>query len=230
MNNTLEPISVSNLTVSYGRETVLEKINFTITPGRITYILGGNGAGKTTLIKTILGLHDQYSGRIELFGHKADRKTISHNIGYVPQHASIDRHFPISVEEMISLECMTSDECPVGIAGHLKVFNAEKLLHRKISDLSGGELQKVLIARALVINPKILIMDEPFNNLDHTTEIDLIELIQKIIQDGGKSVLIVTHDYNIINPKHSDCLLLSHKGVQSGPAAEVLKAHFLKAI
>jgi len=234
MTNIIEkstaPISVTNLTISYDREIVLEKISFAVAPGRVTYVLGGNGAGKTTLIRTILGLHEQYRGRIELFGRKADRSTVADNIGYVPQHASIDRNFPISVEEMIGLECTSRHSCPISVADHLQVFNAGHLLHRKISDLSGGELQKVLIVRALVIDPGILIMDEPFNNLDHTTEIDLIQLIQKIIQNKEKTVLIVTHDYNIINPKHSDCLLLSHKGAQYGPAVEVLKAHFLKAI
>ena len=222
-------IKATNLTLNFGSIKILHKASFEIPAGQITYILGANGAGKSTLIKAILGLHPVYKGSLEIAGQPWDKKLVAAKIGYVPQYTGIDRTFPITVAEMIALECQDNEHCKVGEKGHLQMFGASNLLTRKISDLSGGELQKVLIARAMVSDPEIIIMDEPFNNLDHTAEIDLI-LLARQLQEQGKTVIIITHDHGLINLHKAYCLYLSHQEVHSGPAEAIIKEHNLGTV
>jgi ABC-type Mn2+/Zn2+ transport system ATPase subunit len=227
----MEPaFQVDNLILKFGNTLVLEQANFALSAGQITYVIGGNGAGKTTLIRALLGLHPAWSGKIFVLGQPLSQKIISDNVGYVPQHAQIDRSFPISVAEMIALECQSAGHHPVDTVEHLKAFGAEHLSNRRIRDLSGGEMQKVLIARALVTDPKILILDEPFNNLDHSTEIELINLIRELHNHRGKTVLLITHDLNIIKLSNSDCLYLTHNQAHWGKATDIIKEHKLAPI
>lgn len=222
--------SINKLNLAYGKTSVIKDLTCEIAKGKITYIIGGNGAGKSTLIKALIGRHPLQSGTIKVFGEANSSANIAKYIGYVPQYSNIDRTFPITVDEMIALECGEPDTCKVGISGHLHIFDAEKLLHKKISDLSGGELQKTLIARALVSNPEILILDEPFNNLDHETEVDLIELLRKLHDEQGKTIIFVTHDLGIINIKDSDTLYLTHGAGHIGNSEDILNQHQLNKI
>lgn len=222
--------SIKNLTLKYGKETVVEGLTCEIEAGRVTYIIGGNGAGKTTLMRTLIGIIKPTGGTIKIFGEELTSKNISKHIGYVPQSNKIDRDFPITVSEMIALECEQQKHCKIGIGGHLKVFRAEKLLDKKISDLSGGEIQKALIARALVSNPEIIILDEPFNNLDHETELELIELLHKLQAEQGKTIIFVTHDLDVINAENSDALYLTHKKGYFGKSSVILNKHKLSKI
>lgn len=191
-------LNIKNLEVSYNGRKVLKGINLDINVGERVYLLGGNGAGKSTLIKAILGLVKIDDGEILLGKEKLNQAIIASHFGYVPQYTELDRSFPISVEEIIKLECGFSNSCPSGVSGHLKEFDAEFLLGRKLSDLSGGEFQKVLIARALVTDPDILLLDEPTNNLDQEALVNLSTLIDNF-QNEGKTVVIVTHDHEVIN-------------------------------
>lgn len=222
-------IALKNVSISYGNNKVISELSGVFSTGKITYILGGNGAGKSSLIKAILGITPLDKGQITIEGKLLDKKTIASLVGYVPQYASFDRDFPISVSEVIELQCLEK-HCPIGIEGHLKIFGAEKLMHKRISDLSGGELQKVLIAKALVTNPEIIVLDEPFNNLDHETEADLIGLLQKINRELKKTIILVTHDLGIININEADCLYLVHGKGHWGPAQAVISQHNLKRI
>jgi len=203
-------IEVKNVNATYGKLPVLHDINFSVNKGDIVYILGGNGSGKSTLIKTILGLIKPKSGSIEIMGQPSTQKIISKYIGYVPQTTFVERDFPITVEEIIQLECNLARQCDLGVSGHLSTFDSEHLLKRKLSNLSGGEFQKVLIARALVTKPDILIMDEPTNNLDQEALEDLITLLDKINKQG-KTIIIVTHDETVVRQVDADVKIFELK-------------------
>lgn len=222
--------SIKNLKLSYNDNVVIKDLSCEIKENKITYIIGGNGAGKSTLIKALIGNIKPNKGSIKLYDSPLSAENIAEHVGYVPQYATIDRSFPITVAEMIALECGHQKNCKIGTYGHLKVFRAEELMNKKISDLSGGELQKALIARALVTDPDILILDEPFNNLDHDTEFDLIELLRNLQAEQGKTIIFVTHDLSIINLENSDAIYLTHGEGKIGKAHAVISEHKLAKI
>jgi len=224
-------IQIKNLTIfQNGGIPLIKNINIDIPEGEITYIIGNNGLGKSTFIKTIVGLQKVLDGEILIFDQKNTQEQISENISYLAQIPKINRNFPITVEEMIKLACGKGKECPLDVEGHLKVFKAEKLIHKKISDLSGGEFQKALIARCLIGDKKILILDEPFNNLDHQSEKDLINLLRKLSNEFNRTIILVTHDLNIIDENAENCVLLSHGNVFIGKAKDIFNKHKLERI
>ena len=218
-------ISVKDLSLTLGGHQVLDNISFTINQGDLTYILGANGSGKSTLVKAILGLINYDQGKIEIMGKESTQDIVSRYVGYVPQYSKIDRNFPISVQEMIDLECTYGDNCHVGAAGHLAFLDSQHLVKRKISNLSGGEFQKVLIARAFVKDPQIMIFDEPINNLDHNSQDELLRLLKKINEENSKTVIIISHDHQIINRRTDRILYLSNHKVLSGDTEEILAKH-----
>lgn len=224
-------IQIKNLTIFPNRKIpLIQDATLEIPEGEITFVLGSNGLGKSTLIKTILGLQKNYSGEIKIFGEINSQKVVSGNISYLAQTSKIDRGFPISVDEMIKLACGKGNECPLNVEGHLKAFNAEKLTHKKISELSGGEFQKALIARCLIGDKPILILDEPFNNLDHQSEKDLIELLRNLSKEKNRTIILVTHDLSLIDENAENCVLLSHGKVYMGKGKEVINKHKLERI
>lgn len=218
-------LKVYNLGVSFSGRKVLDDVNMEIPCGKLVYLLGANGSGKSTLIKAILGLIEPDEGAIEIMGKPASQEVVASNIGYVPQYSQIDRNFPISVEEMIELDCVNSGNCRVGVRGHLKFLDIDHLQNRNLSELSGGEFQKVLIARAFVNDPEILILDEPINNLDHNSQDELIRLLQRINKEQKKTIIIISHDHQIINADEDTVFFLSNCKVKGGRAKVVLKEH-----
>lgn len=224
-------IQIQNLTIfQSGKIPLIQDINLEIPEGEITYVLGGNGLGKSTLIKTIIGLQKNYTGKIKIFGEENTQKVVSKNISYLAQTSVISREFPITVEEIINLACDKGKECPYDVSGHLKTFNAEKLIYKKIGELSGGEFQKVLIARCLIGDKPILILDEPFNNLDHQSEIDLIALLRNLSKEKNKTIILVTHDLGIIDENAENCVLLLHGKTYMGKGKDVINKHKLERI
>ncbi|MFQ5493184.1 MAG: metal ABC transporter ATP-binding protein [Candidatus Dojkabacteria bacterium] len=219
-------LKVKGLSVRLGGHQILDNVEFEVPKGQLTYILGANGSGKTTLVRTLLGLQEADSGSIKLFGKTRTQELVASYMGYVPQYSEVERDFPISVDEVIKLACDT-DRCSLGVAGHLKLFDIDHLATRKISNLSGGEFQKVLIARALVNQPEILILDEPINNLDLKSQEDLLANIRKINKHEKITILIISHDHHIINEKTDHVLHLSNHDVIAGKAKEILHDHKL---
>lgn len=209
-------IKVKNLKVNYGKYSILDNVNFEIYEGDLVYIFGANGSGKSTLIKTILGLISKSSGEIKIFEKNSSRDIIAQNFGYVPQYNNIDREFPISVEEVIDLECkVSSTKCSTNPKEHLELLGASHLLKKKLDELSGGEFQKVMIARALTSDPKILILDEPINNLDDKSQKDLMNFINLINSKENKTILLISHDYNIAeHGEHRKILYVSEGSVR----------------
>lgn len=215
-------IKIKNLNSGYGNQIVIKDNNIEIFEKDFILITGTNGAGKSTFVKTLLGLIPVKSGKIEFNSQKVVQP-MSSFIGYVPQYIDIDRTFPISVREVISLGCVKGANCPLDPEEHLKDLGSEYLIDKKISDLSGGELQRVLIARGLINNPKVVILDEPTNNLDAESRSKLISLLKKLNKQG-KTVIIITHDFNLTkqfkNPKVIN--------FENGLATQIDKSEMLK--
>lgn len=216
-------ISINNLKVIRGGHTIVSDVTVNIAKASFTYIVGANGSGKTTLIQAILGLIPLDSGKVKLFGEPRTLATTAKYIGYVPQYNTIDRSFPITAREVIELACIQGTHCPTSPKGHLELFEAGHLVNKPIKSLSGGEFQKVLIARAMVNDPEILILDEPVNNLDQKSQRALITKLHELSENEAKTVLLITHDHHLIDQEDDAVLLVSDRTVSAGIGKKMLK-------
>lgn len=196
-------IEIENLTVSYvNKPNVLNNISLTIYEDDFLGIIGPNGGGKTTLLKTILGLIKSDSGNINFYDN--GKRVSSLNVGYLPQISQIDKKFPISVSEVI-LSGITpqkkyfrrySAEERKKVVNVAEQLGISTLLNRAIGELSGGQLQRVLLGRAIVDNPKLIILDEPSTYVDKLFEKDFYKLLGEINKDIA--IMLVSHDVGTI--------------------------------
>ena len=226
-------IEIKNLSLSYGEIKVLEDINLSIPENSFVSIVGPNGAGKTTLMKILLGLIKNSSGEVKIFEKHPD-KVDPALVGYVPQIKTMDRSFPALAIELV-LSGITQ-RWPWLIKGEqrkkaleaLSLVNADKLANRTLSELSGGELQRVCLARSIVRNPKLVVLDEPASGIDAIGEADLYNLLEAYQNKSGATILMITHDWHVAN-HHSDfVLLLNRKQVSFGPPSESLSEQNLR--
>jgi zinc transport system ATP-binding protein len=226
-------LDVKNLIVRYGKHTVLDDINFVISSHSFVSIVGPNGAGKSTLIKVLLGLTEYSSGSALIFGNKPSHVDSS-LISYVPQIKTMDRNFPaIAIELVLS---GVKQRWPWTLHGEarskaenaLELVGAKQIANRAIAELSGGELQRVCIARSIAKSPKLIIMDEPAAGIDAVGESDLYKLLEDYQSKTEATILMITHDWHIAN-HHSDfVLLLNRKQISYGLPAEALKEKNLR--
>lgn len=226
-------IEIKNLSLSYGEIKVLEDINLSIPENSFVSIVGPNGAGKTTLMKILLGLIKHSSGEVKIFGKHPDEVDPA-LVGYVPQIKTMDRSFPALAIELVSSGI--TQRWPWLIKGEqrnkaleaLSLVNADKLANRTLSELSGGELQRVCLARSIVRNPKLVVLDEPASGIDAIGEADLYNLLEAYQNKSGATILMITHDWHVAN-HHSDfVLLLNRKQVSFGPPSESLSEQNLR--
>jgi zinc transport system ATP-binding protein len=197
-------IEMEHITASYEAKTVLRDISLTLWENDFLGIIGPNGGGKTTLLKVILGLLKPSAGRV-LF-YEDGQPTPSLKIGYLPQINQIDKRFPISVREVIASGLMAekkplrgySDEQIRRMDEVIGRLGLEKLVKRPVGELSGGELQRVLLGRAIVSRPKALALDEPNTHVDKSFEARLYELLGEMNRDTA--VILVSHDIAAIRP------------------------------
>ncbi len=194
-------IEVKNLSFSYGENSVLENINFTVEKNQMVTIVGPNGGGKTTLLLLLLGLLTGGQGEILVNGqHPASARRI---MGYVPQYSLFDPHFPVTVHDVVLMGSLSKPFGFYSSAARQKAENALStvglgdLYDRPFSDLSGGQRQRVLIARALVANPEILMLDEPTANVDALVGGHLNGLLQEL--NKNMTILLVTHDMGFVS-------------------------------
>lgn len=193
-------ITAENIRFAYDGNCVLEQVNFQINAGEFVGLFGPNGGGKTTLLSLIMGFLKPASGRLTLFG-KPPVEARSH-IGWVPQNFQFDRHFPISVEEVVlggrlsrlSWTGRFKKEDGVIVQQALEKVGMARLLKHPFSSLSGGQAQRVLIARALVSSPSLLLLDEPTASVDPAAQAAIYQLL--ISLKGEMTILMVTHDLN----------------------------------
>ncbi len=220
-------IEVSNLTVKLGAFTALEDVSFCARPGETIAVMGPNGAGKTTLIHALLGLIQPTSGGIRILGHPPLQAPAAH-IGYVPQFKTIDRGFPALTCELVASGRRRSWPARITRAEHqevtaaLSLVGAANLCHKPLRWLSGGELQRVYLARAIVRKPKLLLLDEPATGIDLVGEDDMYEHLEQYQRESGCAVLMVTHDWLAAKHHAAKALLLNRKLVSFGPPVEAL--------
>ena len=209
-----ELINIKNLSVSYDNLKVIDNISLKIFEGEFVGIIGPNGGGKSTLLKAMLGLINIDSGIINI-----NEK----NIGYVPQFATVDKRFPISVLEVVLSGMIDKNIKPFfkfnkemidKAYTKLEQVGIKDLANRQISELSGGQFQRMLIARALAVDPKILFLDEPTASVDTVSMNNIYELLEKINKDT--TIVLVTHDLMSISKKVSKVVCLNKKVVYYG--------------
>jgi zinc transport system ATP-binding protein len=196
-------IELQNVSFSYGNQTILKDISLQVFEHDFMAILGPNGGGKTTLLKLILGLLQPTKGSIQIIDSKPT--TASKKIGYVPQYGEFDKHFPITVKDVILMSKLTSrsffpfyqKEDEIMAFQKMEILGIEHLAKKKFGSLSGGQKQRVLIARALLVEPKILLLDEPMSSLDSHVEQDIYDLLKYLKQ--SLTILFVSHDIHVIS-------------------------------
>lgn len=192
-------LKVENLNVELEGEKILENLSFEVEEGEVIAILGPNGAGKTVLLKTLLGLIP-FKGEIEW---KPGIK-----IGYVPQRLPFIKDIPMNVKEFFELKNAKKNEIKKNLDS---VALKEEILKKGIGDLSSGQFQRILIAWALVSNPQLLLFDEPTTGIDIGGQESIYELLGKLKKERNLTVLLVTHELNIIYRLASKCLCLNKK-------------------
>ena len=180
-------IEIEDLVVRLGGHTALEKVDFSLDAGEIVTIVGPNGSGKTTLLRVIVGALAPTAGRVQ--------RRDGLRIGYVPQRLNIDPSLPISVKRFLNLPRKTE---PERIAAALAQAGAGPLADRQMTSLSGGQFQRVLLARALVTTPDLLILDEATQGLDQPGTSEFYRQIETVRQQTGCAVLMVSHDLHVV--------------------------------
>ncbi|SKA79639.1 zinc transport system ATP-binding protein [Thiothrix eikelboomii] len=196
-------IELEKVSFSYGLVPVLQAIDFSVKEGEFLGIVGPNAGGKSTLLKLILGLLKPQTGNITVLGKKPTQQRTQ--IGYVPQYPGFARDFPITVKQTVLLGRLGASRMlgRYTEADHLAVqqalgeLEAQDLAERPISALSGGQLQRILLARALVSEPKILILDEPTANIDMRLETDIFTHLREL--NKRLTILVVSHDVAFIS-------------------------------
>jgi zinc transport system ATP-binding protein len=204
-------IEIDALHFSYGRVPTLSGIDLRVAEGEFLGIVGPNAGGKSTLLKLILGLLQPQSGRVSVLGRSP--QAVRRLLGYVPQHPSFPRDFPITVEQAVQLGRMGMRRnggllgalWPERVSGAdrravhsaLNEVEAGDIAKRQIGSLSGGQLQRALLARALVGEPRILILDEPTANIDQRVEGEIFDLLK--VLNGRMTIVVVSHDVAFIS-------------------------------
>lgn len=180
-------LTIDHLSVSYGAHQVLSNVSLTVEPGEIVTIVGPNGSGKTSLLRAIVGAVPLSSGHIKT----ADDLVL----GYVPQRLHVDPTLPITVARFLRLRRGSGT---IDIQGALERAGVAGLANRQMSQLSGGQLQRVLLARALVSKPQLLLLDEPTQGLDQPGSAAFYRLIEEVRHDTGCAILMISHELHVV--------------------------------
>jgi len=223
-------IAVEDLRFGFGDQPVLESVNFRIDEGAFTVIVGPNGGGKTTLLHLILGLYRPDHGHVRVFGDKPGRHP--ERIGYVPQHGNLAPGFPATVEQVVLMGLPHGRRHGPGFwrderdraAEAMRRAGVSELAARAYGALSGGQRQRVLIARALITQPELLLLDEPFSNIDPYGRACIHETLEDLGQ--GLTRVMVSHDLGITRQSVTQVLAVNRlvlSGVGPGITDEMLE-------
>ena len=214
-------IQIENLSVHYGNAKAISNINMNVAEGEFLGIIGPNGGGKTTLLKAILGLIPVTTGEIKIFDQPPEKNKTS--IGYVPQFADMDRQFPISVIEVLLTARLKQGLSPFKRYSkkdkeiayqQLEKVGIEYLAKRQISELSVGEFQRLLIARALTVKPGLLLLDEPTASVDASSREKIYHLLKELNKE--MTIILVTHDLLAVSSEVRSLACMNEKLVYHG--------------
>ena len=203
-------ISASNIAYSVAGRQILRDISFVLEPGQITTIIGPNGAGKSSLVSIVIGLNTRFEGRVE----RRDGLIM----GYLPQNSKMNPLMPITVKRLMSLTRKVSSK---ELMQALEKTAVAGLLNQPISALSGGEMQRVMLARCLLGKPDLLVLDEPTAGVDITGEAQMYELIARLRDEINCAVLMVSHDLHLVMSKTDQVLCLNQHLCCSGKPESV---------
>ena len=215
----MNAIEIKNLTVAYGENIALENFNLDIEVGSLMALVGPNGAGKSTLIKTILKFLKQITGEIKINGK---------SLAYVPQRNSVDWDFPTTLFDVVEMGCYgrvglfkrVNKEEKVKVLKAIEQVGMLDFKDRQISELSGGQQQRTFIARALVQEADIYLMDEPFQGVDSTTEKSIVNILKKL-KSEGKTLIIVHHDLQTVPTYFETVTFINKTVIASGKVEKV---------
>jgi len=205
-------LKVSNLKIVLEGQLILDDVSFDLQKNETLAVIGPNGAGKTTLFRALLGLVP-YTG--EIVWEKGVK------IGYVPQRLSVEKEFPLTVKEFFYLRGDQVTETEIKRVLNLVGFEDEGLLKKKLGVLSGGEMQRVLISWALLNHPDVLLFDEPTSGVDISAEISIYSLLNKIHEKENLSIMIISHELEVVDKYASKVICLNKKKVCYGAPKEV---------
>jgi len=220
------PLAVHDLTVAYHRKPVIWDVGFSIPPGSLVGVVGPNGAGKSTLLKAVMDLIPRASGRIQVFGESYRQNR--HRVGYVPQRESVDWDFPVDALDVVTMGlyreigwCLPVRKRHRQAAMEaLSRVGIADLARRQISQLSGGQQQRTFLARALVQDAELYLMDEPFAAVDAATERAIIDILREMKQ-RGRTAVVIHHDLQTVPEYFDYVVLLNLRVVAHGPTQDV---------
>ena len=222
-------LRIQNLSVKIGADAILKDVNLHIHCGQMVALIGPNGAGKSTLLKAVLGQRD-FDGIIA-FSAPGMRHRKPPRIGYVPQSPSFDPGDPVSVADLFAC-CLSRRPAFLGLSAAmrdktmecLERVHGEDLIDKRVGTLSGGELQRVLLALALEPLPNILILDEPLSGVDVEGQAGLMDMLDEIRKRYDLSILMTTHDFGMLPAYADKVVLIDHAVVKKGTPEEVLES------
>lgn len=203
-------LEVKNLSVGFDGQDIISGLNFSVRKGETLAVIGPNGAGKTVLLRTLLGILP-YSG--EIIWQKGVK------IGYVPQKLIIEKGFPLSVAEFLRIRGI---ETEIEEAIKKTGIKDKTILEKRLCDLSGGEFQRIMIARALIGNPDILLFDEPLTGIDLGGEETIYNLLHKLGESRNVTIILISHDLSVVYKHANNVLCLNKKRFCYGNPAEVI--------
>lgn len=222
-------ISVKDLGLSFDKKQILSDISFNIEQGDILAIIGPNGAGKTLLIRSILGLNSNYTG--EITWHSRPETS------YVPQRMSFEKGFPLTVKEFFLFELgenlsfwFPGKKIEDEIKKRLDDVKIGHLINQRLGDLSGGEMQRMLIARSLLENPNLIFFDEPAAGIDISTEETIYNLLYELYQKLGLTIVLVSHELSVVYRFATKVVCLNKNLICQGVPQEVLTPENLKEL
>jgi zinc/manganese transport system ATP-binding protein len=228
-------LSVEGVSVWLGGRQILDDVGFTIVRGQFVGLIGSNGAGKTTLFRVILGLLDPQQGRVVT---ATGPETRQRAIGYVPQKVVVDPDIPLRARDLVGLGL---DGRRLGVALRprarrsavdemLEAVDATRFADARVGSLSGGELQRVLIAHALISRPRLLILDEPLANLDLRSEQEVVGVLGRVAREQEVAVLLSAHDMNPLLPVMDRVVYLANGHSASGSTDQVIRTEVLSEL
>lgn len=231
-------ITARNLAAGYGDRIVWRDAAFEMNAGEFVALLGPNGAGKTTLIRLILGLDEPKHGVLKVFGKKPNKGNT--RIGYVPQRHTIDDELRIDALEFVRLG-LSGARWGIGSPKRAKLereralvaldaVDGNMLAYRPLGELSGGELQRIFLAQALVGNPKLLLLDEPLANMDIRRETELIRLVSGVARSRHIAVMLIAHDINPLLPVVDRIMYVVNGRIATGKVEEVVTDKVLSSL
>ncbi len=198
-----EPVlELNNVSIALGGRTILENMSFTVYQGEFIAVLGPNGAGKSTLLKMLLGLLKPSAGTLHVLGKVPQRGNVE--IGYVPQHRTLEADLALRARDLVGFG-LDGQRWGIGLPNRKRSALIEQALDEvdacdyadaPVGELSGGEQQRLLIAQALLTNPRLLLLDEPLSNLDLAHEQEIVSLVSRVSRSRNVAVLLVSHDIN----------------------------------